>query len=118
MADVYVIVENGVVTERVLSESALADNWFLENDAQVGWLYDGVAFMPPAEPTPTSEEVRRQRNRLLAESDWVTLKAVDELNDGFGIQLPQVWVDYRQALRDVPQQPGFPGNVTWPAKPE
>jgi len=25
---------------------------------------------------------------------------------------------YRQALRDVPQQAGFPDDVTWPMKPE
>ena len=27
------------------------------------------------------------------------------------------WKTYRQALRDVPTQAGFPGNVTWPTKP-
>ena len=28
------------------------------------------------------------------------------------------YADYRQALRDVPQQAGFPGDIDWPAKPE
>lgn len=30
----------------------------------------------------------------------------------------QNWSDYRQALLDVPQQPGFPYSVEWPTKPE
>lgn len=30
----------------------------------------------------------------------------------------QAWADYRQALLDIPQQAGFPHNVTWPSKPE
>ena len=28
------------------------------------------------------------------------------------------WATYRQALLDVPQQAGFPTNITWPTKPE
>ena len=30
----------------------------------------------------------------------------------------QAWVDYRQALLDIPQQSGFPHDVVWPTKPE
>ena len=62
-------------------------------------------------------QVRAERDRLLAECDWVTIKAVDASADGLGIQLPQVWIDYRKALRDVPTQAGFPWTVTWPEKP-
>lgn len=53
---------------------------------------------------------RLDRNRLLVETDWT--QAVD---------VPQAIKDkfapYRQALRDVPQQPGFPENIVWPVKP-
>lgn len=59
--------------------------------------------------------VRTQRDKLLAESDWVTVKAVDQnAADSLGIQVPQVWLDYRQALRDITTQDGFPHNVIWP----
>ena len=62
--------------------------------------------------------VRAQRSMLLAGSDWVTVKAVDQnAQDNLGIQVPQLWLDYRQALRDVPLQSGFPYNVTWPTAP-
>ena len=64
-----------------------------------------------------AKSVRAERDSKLAECDWVTIKAVDASSDGLGIQLPQVWMDYRKALRDVPTQAGFPWNVTWPEKP-
>lgn len=61
---------------------------------------------------PDSEgaaRVREQRNKLLAESDWTQLadSPVDKA----------VWATYRQALRDMPAQAGFPWTVTWPTKP-
>ena len=64
-----------------------------------------------------AKSVRAERDRKLAECDWVTIKAIDASMDGLGIQLPQVWMDYRQALRDVTKQAGFPWNVTWPVQP-
>jgi len=54
-------------------------------------------------------DVRFERNRLLAETDWSALSDVT--------MSPEM-AAYRQALRDVTAQPGFPDNVTWPAKPE
>ena len=65
------------------------------------------------------EMARAKRDRLLAECDWVTVKAIEQnAQDSLGIQIPQVWLDYRQALRDVPAQAGFPHTITWPTKPE
>ena len=61
--------------------------------------------------------LRTRRNQLLTETDWVTLKATDDSNDGLGIQLPQVWMDYRQALRDLPANTVDPANPVWPTKP-
>ena len=61
--------------------------------------------------------LREKRDSLLNETDWVTLKAIDAFNDGLGIQLPQVWVDYRQALRDLPANTTDPANPVWPTKP-
>lgn len=58
----------------------------------------------------TSSEIRTQRNRYLSNSDWT------QLSDSTVNKT--VWATYRQALRDVPQQIGFPFNVNWPNKPE
>lgn len=59
-----------------------------------------------------SNEVRDERNQLLRDSDWITLKSYSQ-----GVPVPQEWVDYQQALRDIPQQKGFPHDVDWPVKP-
>lgn len=50
---------------------------------------------------------RSERDTLLSESDVHAL--VDRITDE--------WRTYRQALRDVPSQAGFPNNITWPTKP-
>lgn len=52
--------------------------------------------------------VRESRNRLLAYADIMVNKAVDS-----GVGEAQARA-YRQALRDVPEQEGFPLNVVWP----
>lgn len=54
--------------------------------------------------------IREQRNFLLSESDWT------QVADAPVNQL--TWANYRQALRDITTQEGFPFNVTFPAKPE
>jgi len=51
---------------------------------------------------------RMVRDKLLKETDWW---AVSDRT------MTQAETDYRQALRDVPAQAGFPENVTWPTKP-
>lgn len=65
-----------------------------------------------------AERVRADRNKRLADTDWrVTYEVEKAAVDGLGVQLPTVWSDYRQALRDITTQAGFPHNVTWPEKP-
>ena len=65
-----------------------------------------------------AKRVRDDRNKRLADTDWrVTYEVEKAAIDGLGIQYPQVWADYRQALRDITSQPGFPHNVTWPEEP-
>ena len=48
----YAIIENGVVINVAVSESALLPNWVQSDVAQIGWTYDGAAFHPPAPPPP------------------------------------------------------------------
>lgn len=58
----------------------------------------------------TADQVRAFRLMLLEASDWTQVAdaPVDK----------EVWATYRQALRDVPKQPGFPETVDWPRIPE
>jgi hypothetical protein len=54
------------------------------------------------------------RQSLLIGSDWTdTLSAHDRL----GETLYQQWQTYRQALRDITSQPGFPADIVWPTAP-
>ena len=55
-------------------------------------------------------EIRTERDAKLSESDWTQVAdaPVDKT----------AWATYRQSLRDVPSQSGFPNEVTWPTEPE
>jgi len=65
-----------------------------------------------------ASRIREERNKLLTETDWRVTYEVEKASiDGLGIQFPMVWADYRQALRDITSQAGFPHNVTWPEEP-
>jgi len=59
------------------------------------------------------DSARAKRDRLLTDSDWVTIRATDT-----GNPVPTDWQTYRQALRDITEQTGFPENIDWPIKPE
>lgn len=54
--------------------------------------------------------VRKQRNSELSATDWT--QVADAIVD------KTAWAAYRQALRDIPAQEGFPFDVTYPVKPE
>lgn len=51
-----------------------------------------------------------KRYRLLCESDYTQLPDVE-------LQNKQEWAIYRQCLRDLTDQPGFPYDIIWPIKP-
>jgi hypothetical protein len=59
-----------------------------------------------------AQEIRSERNTKLTESDWTQLNDTP-LDDDAKVE----WTVYRQALRDLPTQEGFPHNVVWPTKP-
>jgi len=56
-----------------------------------------------------AKNLRQIRNQLLVESDWTQVAdaPVDQA----------AWATYRQALRDLTKQDGFPYSVEWPTKP-
>jgi hypothetical protein len=85
------------------------------------YVQDGFAYTIQVAPKTEEEltadresksaEVRKQRDELLASSDWRVIKAMEQ-----GIQLDSVWATHRQALRDITSQPEFP-NVEFPVEP-
>ena len=58
------------------------------------------------------KELRQERNKRLAECDWVTLKAYSTETP-----VPEEWKVYMQALRDLPSMTEDPVNPVWPAQP-
>ena len=55
-------------------------------------------------------KVREQRNEKLAATDWTQAADVPQ-------SIKDNYASYRQALRDVPSQSGFPNQVVWPTQP-
>lgn len=59
-------------------------------------------------------EALRKRNGLLINSDWTELpSALLRLGE---VKVTE-WQTYRQALRDITKQSGYPENVVWPEQP-
>lgn len=57
------------------------------------------------------EDLRAERDRLLAASDWTQVPDAPIIDR-------QAWVVYRQQLRDLPANTPNPADTTWPAPPE
>jgi len=75
------------------------------------WIATDVSAEEMASRTANqASNVRAERNAKIAACDWTQVadSPVDK----------EAWATYRQALRDVPAQTGFPWNVTWPTQPE
>ena len=82
----------------------------LTNAEQAEYDIEKAAWAAGAD-TRKAAGVRAERNAKLAKTDWTQ-----------GADTPQAikdkYVPYRQALRDVPAQAGFPNTVVWPTQPE
>ena len=80
------------------------------------YVFDGtqVNRVFTVEAIPDEEkagQVRAERDQKLAETDWTQGKDIAD-------SVSAKYTTYRQALRDVPAQSGFPWDVQWPTKPE
>lgn len=109
-------------------ESSWTDN-IMERitEQQAAWLAEAQAEAYEE----AAAQVRSLRDKLLADSD--AMMAIDRLGlevpsgsnftawlsflRGIGDALTGAIKNYRQALRDLPEQPGFPFDIDWPEKP-
>jgi len=98
-------------------------DWVLEQDESSITRFEFTVADFPDAPVPEkpdynpdqkaldaeADEVRSERDKLLAATDWTQVAdaPVDQA----------AYAEYRQALRDVPEQAGFPSDVDWPEKP-
>ena len=77
-------------------------------DSEIEWLKSEEAAYFAKDGERVSEEIRQHRDRLLSDTDWMALSDVT---------MSAEMTSYRQALRDITGQAGFPYSVTWPTKP-
>jgi len=74
-------------------------------------VYSGDQLISDTEFDVSWEQIRSQRDQALTNSDWRALKDVT---------LPNAWKDYRQALRDLPQEHDEANDAAdnWPVAPD
>lgn len=85
------------------------------HDGEIGWqlVNDEWVYETPEPVKLTTEqlaaEARDKRNAMLSASDWTQVAdaPVDQA----------AWATYRQALRDITAQVGFPETINWPVAP-
>lgn len=80
--------------------------------------WEGQEYLPDDHPdlAPSAEQLatdaRAKRDRLLSATDWTQIPDAPLTADQ-----KAAYAAYRQALRDVPQQAGFPRVIEWPVVP-
>ena len=82
--------------------------------AEAGIVVEFIDVPDPEVPQEiVAERVRESRDRMLSDTDFYLISdyPIDEQD------LAEI-KQYRQALRDIPSQPGFPTNVEWPTEPQ
>ena len=89
------------------------------------WIASGAGSWEYVYTAPS--RIRAERDRRLEESTWIVERHRDQLANGRETTLTDVeyqdWLSYRQALRDLPQQEGFPWDGSddpacpWPVEP-
>lgn len=123
MVKVYEIKSNGHigVTKEIDPREGVTTGWtYTAPPSDETHRWEDGAWIPSIEPASSdpavsseqaSDDVRAERNRRLFEIDWSQGRDVPE-------ELAAKWAPYRQALRDVSNQDGFPFFIEWPEKPE
>ena len=114
------IIENGSVVNTIVVDSLDSmPGLVLATEGGIGWGYNNGVFTDPNAQDPTQqaandlaekwENLRDQRNKKLASSDWTQL-ADTGVNKA-------AWAAYRQSLRDLPSVITNIDNITWPDSP-
>jgi hypothetical protein len=113
--EVFVHKETGVI--QVFPVPDGIEEWH-KVEVPEGFSVSGKVFDPASKSFKPDVEalgaaVRTTRDERLAATDWVVIKSQET-----GLPVPPEWAAYRQALRDITKQPGFPLEVEWPVEPE
>lgn len=96
--------------ETVLSDVSMP--YATEADYQLAMSEAWRGEVTVEEVAETADEIRARRDKLLAATDWT-----QTLDAPIDTATRDAMRTYRQALRDVPQQDGFPADIQWPELP-
>lgn len=127
------IIQSGICADNDLHLQATnIDCFVIENSSDPinDWVVNGVVVKKPQKPNgcfvfnyetgkwiedinTQKNQIKAQRDFLLLQSDWTQLP-----NNPFTPEKQKKWAIYRQQLRDITTQSGYPFNVIWPTKPE
>ena len=80
--------------------------------AELRLVAGALVWHDPRTQDERAADARAERDRLLAATDWVVMRALET-----GAPVPAPWLSYRAALRDLTDQADFPDSITWPASP-
>ena len=83
-----------------------------DSEGNVTTAADNEAAYRTGIDTKAAASVRAERDKLLAETDWIVIKAKETSTN-----IPTATKTYRQELRDISSADGFPHTMTWPTKP-
>lgn len=114
------------IEQQLASGEAYLNDWFLDSEYYVE---NGQAIQMPSKPDDyavfdyTTKQwvenenmaiasVSQKRQRLLYSTDWTQIP-----NNPLSTAQQEAWATYRQELRDISQQSGYPFNVVWPVAP-
>jgi hypothetical protein len=86
---------------------AIGDGWSAFHSSLIGLADNDGNLLNPAEVY-----ARTKRDKLLQECDYTQTLDYPATNTE-----RSAWAAYRQALRDIPEQEGFPNDVVWPTMP-
>lgn len=86
------------------------DSW-IDRPTQPSENYEWISGAWQLNRERAAVSIRQQRDRLLAKTDWTQGRDILET-------VSQKYVEYRQKLRDITSQPGFPEQVIWPTPPQ
>lgn len=114
----YAIIQDNKVINIAVADKSFAkeQGWIpLTEGVSIGWTYKNKKFFPPERDIETEwNNVKIRRDDLLKQSDIYVLP---DLWESMTEQEKQVWTDYRQTLRDIPQTFDDPAQVVWPTLP-
>jgi hypothetical protein len=113
------VITNGKIVNTIEVEDLTSlPNLVAATEGEIGWLYENGAFVNPNRKSQAeidaeaAKSMRVTRNKKLADSDWTQFT-----DSPLDADAKLVWALYRETLRMVPQQAGFPWEINWPPEP-